>query len=94
MSLKERRQDQEKIYNKVKREHQYCLKEILCNIDELENAKEMESTDKLLKDIIQSCPIDYKNTKIKNQSGNDLQIKKISSKEVKRKEESYIDMGF
>lgn len=56
--LQEKRAEQEKVLKRKLREHNACLREIILNIDEMEELTKKQVDPNILKQIILSCPID------------------------------------
>ena len=57
-SLQEKRAEQEKVLTRKLREHNACLREIILNIDEMEELTKKKVDPNMLRQIILSCPID------------------------------------
>ena len=57
-SLQEKRTQQEKLLKRKLREHNACLREIIFDIDRLEDLTKKQVDPNTLKSIILSCPID------------------------------------
>ena len=57
-SLQEKRAEQEKVLKRKLREHNACLREIILNIDEMEELTKKKVDPNMLRQIILSCPID------------------------------------
>ena len=57
-SLQEKRAEQEKVLKRNLREHNACLREIILNIDEMEELTKKKVDPNMLRQIILSCPID------------------------------------
>ena len=57
-SLQEKRAEQEKVLKRKLREHNACLREIILNIDEMEELTKKNVDPNMLRQIILSCPID------------------------------------
>ena len=57
-SLQDKRAEQEKVLKRKLREHNACLREIILNIDEMEELTKKKVDPNMLRQIILSCPID------------------------------------
>ena len=58
MQLKDKKKYQEKELNRVMREHHMCMREIIFNIEEVEDLTKKTIDEEVLKELLHKCPID------------------------------------
>lgn len=58
IKLQEKMWEKKRSLKRITREHGMCLKEVICNIDELEEVTKKQIDQSMLKELVLNCPID------------------------------------